>query len=84
MQTARWFIEHNDAVEVHPAVLRAAEIIRLGGLVAFPTETVYGLGANALDAQAVAKIYRAKQRPLKRPLDRAPCFARGHRNVGRT
>ena len=68
MQTARWFIEHNDAVEVHPAVLRAAEIIRLGGLVAFPTETVYGLGANALDAQAVAKIYRAKQRPLNDPL----------------
>ena len=49
-------------------MLRAAEIIRLGGLVAFPTETVYGLGANALDAQAVAKIYRAKQRPLNDPL----------------
>lgn len=46
----------------------AAEIIRAGGLVAFPTETVYGLGANALDAAAVAKIYEAKGRPSTSPL----------------
>ena len=38
----------------------AAEIIRSGGLVAFPTETVYGLGANALDAAAVQKIFELK------------------------
>jgi L-threonylcarbamoyladenylate synthase len=46
-----------------PALLKAAEILRAGGLVAFPTETVYGLGANALDAAAVEKIFVAKQRP---------------------
>jgi L-threonylcarbamoyladenylate synthase len=42
---------------------RAAEILRSGGLVAFPTETVYGLGANALNPAAVARIFAAKQRP---------------------
>src|SRR6185437_4192603 len=47
---------------------RAAQIIRDGGLVAFPTETVYGLGANALDPEAVARIYEAKGRPLASPL----------------
>ncbi len=46
-----------------PALLQAAEILRAGGLVAFPTETVYGLGANALDPAAVEKIFAAKQRP---------------------
>jgi L-threonylcarbamoyladenylate synthase len=46
----------------------AAEIIRRGGLVAFPTETVYGLGANALDAAAVSRIYEAKGRPGSSPL----------------
>ncbi len=47
---------------------RAAQIIRSGGLVAFPTETVYGLGANALEATAVAKIFEAKRRPSFDPL----------------
>ncbi|MFC1456895.1 L-threonylcarbamoyladenylate synthase [Microvirga arabica] len=47
---------------------RAAEILRRGGLVAFPTETVYGLGADATDAQAVAGIYAAKERPSFNPL----------------
>ena len=42
---------------------QAAHIIRRGGLVAFPTETVYGLGADAMDAEAVSKIYEAKGRP---------------------
>lgn len=46
----------------------AAEIIRSGGLVAIPTETVYGLGANGLDEQAVAKIFQAKGRPQDNPL----------------
>jgi len=46
----------------------AAQIIREGGLVAFPTETVYGLGANALDATAVRKIYALKGRPATSPL----------------
>jgi L-threonylcarbamoyladenylate synthase len=49
-------------------IRRAAEIIRGGGLVAFPTETVYGLGANALDERAVERIYRAKGRPADSPL----------------
>jgi L-threonylcarbamoyladenylate synthase len=47
---------------------RAAELIREGELVAFPTETVYGLGANALDAAAVAKIFAMKGRPASSPL----------------
>lgn len=47
---------------------RAAAILRRGGLVAFPTETVYGLGADATDAEAVARIYAAKERPSFNPL----------------
>ncbi len=49
-------------------IREAAKIIEEGGLVAFPTETVYGLGANALDAEAVAKIYEAKGRPSDNPM----------------
>ena len=49
-------------------IARAAELLRGGGTVAFPTETVYGLGANALDAEAVAKIFAAKERPRWDPL----------------
>src|SRR5438552_5441710 len=47
---------------------RAAGLIRAGRLVAFPTETVYGLGANALDSEAVARIFAAKGRPRTSPL----------------
>ena len=46
----------------------AACILKEGGLVAFPTETVYGLGANALDPEAVAKVYEAKGRPSDNPM----------------
>ena len=46
----------------------AAEYIKRGGIVAFPTETVYGLGANVFDAAAIAKIFAAKQRPNDNPL----------------
>jgi L-threonylcarbamoyladenylate synthase len=46
----------------------AAEVIRAGGLVAFPTETVYGLGANATDADAVSRIFSAKGRPSSDPI----------------
>jgi L-threonylcarbamoyladenylate synthase len=49
-------------------ISKAAEIIKRGGLVAFPTETVYGLGANALDERAVRKIFEAKGRPGDNPL----------------
>ena len=50
------------------ALERAGELIRGGGLVAFPTETVYGLGANALDGDAVRSIFEAKGRPGDNPL----------------
>ena len=50
------------------AIARAAEILRSGGLVAFPTETVYGLGANAFDQDAVARIFEAKGRPANNPV----------------
>jgi L-threonylcarbamoyladenylate synthase len=49
-------------------ILRAAEFLRAGGLVGIPTETVYGLAANALDGKAVAKIFAAKGRPVDNPL----------------
>ena len=50
------------------SIAHAAELIRAGKLVAFPTETVYGLGANAFDAAAVARIFEAKRRPHSSPL----------------
>ncbi len=55
---------HQDA----DALEQAANLIRTGGLVAMPTETVYGLGANALDPQAVRNIFLAKGRPQDNPL----------------
>lgn len=58
-----------DPQSPEPDVLaQAAKVLRSGGLVAFPTETVYGLGAHALDPQAVAKIFAAKGRPANNPL----------------
>ena len=57
-----------DAAENAAVFEIGGEIIRNGGLVAFPTETVYGLGANALDADAAMKIYAAKGRPSDNPL----------------
>jgi L-threonylcarbamoyladenylate synthase len=50
------------------AVRRAAELLRAGEVVALPTETVYGLAANALDAQAVSKIFQIKGRPARNPI----------------
>jgi L-threonylcarbamoyladenylate synthase len=61
-------LQRLDSAEAQHALDRAAEIIRGGGLVAFPTETVYGLGANALDAAAVERIFVAKQRPSWDPV----------------
>jgi hypothetical protein len=58
-----------DPTAPDPATLaRAADVLRRGGLVAFPTETVYGLGANALDEAAVRRIFAAKGRPSYNPL----------------
>ncbi|MEO8726809.1 MAG: L-threonylcarbamoyladenylate synthase [Acidobacteriaceae bacterium] len=68
MNTERLNVDPADASAFHPAILRAAEMLRAGKLVAFPTETVYGLGANALDADAVARIFEAKGRPAWDPL----------------
>lgn len=65
---------HTEVVAIDPShpdpavVKRAAEILCAGGLVAFPTETVYGLGANALDPAAVRRIFAAKGRPATNPL----------------
>jgi len=61
-------IDLADAAQTRDALGEAARILRAGGLVAFPTETVYGLGANALDPAAVARIYAAKGRPSYNPL----------------
>ena len=63
-----------DVIRVAPdapdpaALARAAECLRRGGLVAFPTETVYGLGVNAFDREAVKRLFAAKQRPPNDPL----------------
>jgi L-threonylcarbamoyladenylate synthase len=51
-----------------PSLMRAAETLRRGGLVAFPTETVYGLGVHALDRDAVRRLFAAKGRPTNDPL----------------
>jgi L-threonylcarbamoyladenylate synthase len=52
----------------HEAIRLAGQAIKMGGLVAFPTETVYGLGCDATNADAVAKVFEAKQRPQFDPL----------------
>ncbi|MDP9000761.1 MAG: Sua5/YciO/YrdC/YwlC family protein, partial [Myxococcota bacterium] len=50
------------------AVAEAVSVLRAGGLVALPTETVYGLGARALDEGAIARVFKAKGRPSHHPL----------------
>ena len=63
-----------DVLRVDPAnpdnelIARAADCLRAGGLVAFPTETVYGLGAHALDRAAILRVFAAKERPATDPL----------------
>ena len=64
-------------------VERAGELIRAGRLVAFPTETVYGLGANALDENAVKRIYEVKQRPAESPLIVHVCSVEMARSLAR-
>jgi L-threonylcarbamoyladenylate synthase len=70
MQTLRLTVDPHDLTSEasRSSLKRAAEILRSGGTVALPTETVYGLGANALDAVAIAKIFAAKERPSWDPL----------------
>jgi len=62
------FIEVNPEKIDNKLITEACKIIKSGGLVAFPTETVYGLGANAFDNDAVLKIFKAKNRPADNPL----------------
>ncbi len=66
MQTRVTVLDESRPLE--PQLRHAADTLRRGGLVAFPTETVYGLGANALDRQAVLNIFAAKGRPADNPL----------------
>ena len=70
MKTLRLVVDAHDPESrgSRESIARAAEILRMGGTVAFPTETVYGLGAHALNADAVAKIFVAKERPAWDPL----------------
>jgi len=68
VKTRRFHIAPEEASPRHPAILECAAILQHSGLVAIPTETVYGLAANALDANAVAKIFAAKERPSWDPL----------------
>jgi L-threonylcarbamoyladenylate synthase len=66
LRTAYWRV---DPVLPDPEIVaRAAALLRAGGLVAFPTETVYGLGANAFDQEAVRRLFAAKGRPVDNPL----------------
>ena len=64
------------------SIRQAGQILKRGGLVAFPTETVYGLGADALNEDAAAKIYAAKGRPSDNPLmqPRCPHCQKPHRS----
>lgn len=64
MQTNLYQITPDD----QPALAEIGALLRAGGLIGIPTETVYGLAANALDGQAVAKIFQAKGRPQDNPL----------------
>jgi len=70
MKTLRLAVDpaNLESPEAREALERAARILRDGGLVALPTETVYGLGANALDAAAVERIFKAKERPAWDPV----------------
>ena len=67
METKRIIIEDRNHIK-DEELKEAASILRSGGLVAFPTETVYGLGADAANPAAVARIFAAKGRPADHPL----------------
>lgn len=68
-QTKYWVVDKNKPSELsYPQIEAAAALLMEGEVVAFPTETVYGLGANALSREAVDKIFKAKGRPSDNPL----------------
>ena len=69
IHTNVWYVDENvDSEKCYPQIVEAAEYLKRNEVVAFPTETVYGLGGNALSEQAVAKIFAAKGRPADNPL----------------
>lgn len=68
METKYWNAAAGTPEQVERAVSEAAALLREGGIVAFPTETVYGLGADAANGAAVAGIFAAKERPQDNPL----------------
>lgn len=68
MKTIILSLDEGDMREPHSGLEEGGRILRQGGLVAFPTETVYGLGADGLNTEAVKKIYQAKGRPSDNPL----------------
>src|SRR4051794_38110425 len=65
--TNYWVVDLTDTAK-HPYIQAAATLLREGKCVAFPTETVYGLGADATNTNAVENIYKAKGRPTDNPL----------------
>lgn len=69
MNTKLWAVDKENPIKhSYPQIKQAADLLEQGEVVAFPTETVYGLGANALSDQAVLKIFEAKGRPSDNPL----------------
>ena len=69
MNTKRWSVDkYVDDLGSYPHISQAADFLINNEVVAFPTETVYGLGANALNDEAVEKIFNAKGRPQDNPL----------------
>ena len=65
-----------DSAEIAAAAREAAELLRHGAVVAVPTETVYGLACDALNAEAAAKVFAAKERPAFDPLITLLCRGR--------
>ncbi|WP_088042006.1 L-threonylcarbamoyladenylate synthase [Bacillus sp. EAC] len=69
METKLWYVDNPVNKEgIYPQIVDAAKKLQLGQVVAFPTETVYGLGANAFSDEAVQRIFQAKGRPSDNPL----------------
>lgn len=69
MHTNMWVVDNVvERKKYYPQLQEAAKLLRENEAVAFPTETVYGLGANAMDDEAIAKIFQAKGRPSDNPL----------------
>ncbi|GKU83680.1 L-threonylcarbamoyladenylate synthase [Niallia sp. NCCP-28] len=69
METIYWEVDKTvDSIDSYPQIKKAADFLKQNEVVAFPTETVYGLGGNAKDDQAIKKIFAAKGRPSDNPL----------------